>query len=214
MRFDEAQIDALRQKVADTMTDFRFTHTAEVEKMAVRLGELYGIEDIGLLRAAALLHDITKELDTQSQLELISKAGISPDEYDAKAHKTLHAVSAPYVIKRDHPHFACPELLDAVRYHTTGRAGMSLYECIIYLADYIDMSRKFKECVYLRNLFFDAHPENMSAEERKYHLYAVMLRSLDMTLESLEREGSPISKLSAEAREWLSGELEGDPSST
>ena len=45
------------------------------------------------------------------------------------------------------------ELINAVRYHTTGRADMSICEKIIFLADYIDMSRKFDDCVKLRNYF-------------------------------------------------------------
>ena len=53
-----------------------------------------------------------------------------------------------------------PELVSAVRYHTTGRADMTIAEKIIYLADFIDMSRKFEDCVVLRDYFFDFDFEN------------------------------------------------------
>lgn len=208
MRFSEEMLSSLRERVSGGMSDYRFIHTAEVEKMAVRLGKLYEVEDIGLLRAAALLHDVTKELDTQAQLELLRASGVPAEEYDIRAPKTLHAVSAPIVIKKEYPEFALPELLDAVRYHTTGRANMSLYECIIYLADYIDMSRRFEDCVYLRNAFFGASPEKMDAAERRRHLYSIMLESIEMTLRTLKKEGSPISALSTEAKAWLERELE------
>jgi HD superfamily phosphohydrolase YqeK len=77
---------------------------------------------------------------------------------------------------------------------------MSVCEMIIYLADYIDDSRKFDDCVKLRNYFWDAHPENMSAEQREEHLLRTLLLSFDMTLTSLTNEGSPISIETVSAR--------------
>ena len=56
---NDRQLDTLRASVMASMSDFRFNHTAEVEKMAVRLGEIYAPEKLNELRAAALLHDIT-----------------------------------------------------------------------------------------------------------------------------------------------------------
>ena len=58
---NDAALDALRERVKGTMSEKRFAHTAAVERMVVRLGELYCPELIPELRAAALLHDITKE---------------------------------------------------------------------------------------------------------------------------------------------------------
>ena len=57
----EDQLSALREKISSGMSAKRFRHTAEVEKMVIRLGELYAPDKISERRAAALLHDITKE---------------------------------------------------------------------------------------------------------------------------------------------------------
>ena len=185
------------------MSDFRFVHTAEVEKMAERLGRLYAPDKLDLLRAAALLHDITKEKRAEEQIAMLREAGESVSDFDIASPKTLHARTAPLEIKQKYAEFAHPELLDAVRYHTTGRADMSLCECIIFLADYIDESRKFDDCIYLRNYFWGAEPEKMDADERLKHLYATMIKAFDLTLEGLVAEKSPISVGSIEARNSL-----------
>lgn len=200
MRFSEESLIALYNSVREQMSEYRFTHTAEVEKMAVRLGNLYAPDKLDILRAAALLHDITKEYGIDAHAELIERGGESLSALDRLSYKTLHARSAVELIKEKYGDFAYSEVLDAVRYHTTGRADMSVCEMIIYLADYIDDSRRFDDCVKLRNYFWDAHPENMSAEQREEHLLRTLLLSFDMTLTSLVTEGSPISIETVSAR--------------
>ena len=200
MRFSEESLIALYNSVREQMSEYRFTHTAEVEKMAVRLGNLYAPDKLDILRAAALLHDITKEYGIDAHAELIERGGESLSALDRLSYKTLHARSAVELIKEKYGDFAYSEVLDAVRYHTTGRADMSVCEMIIYLADYIDDSRRFDDCVKLRNYFWDAHPENMSAEQREEHLLRTLLLSFDMTLTSLVAEGSPISIETVSAR--------------
>jgi nicotinate-nucleotide adenylyltransferase len=200
MRFSEESLTALYESVRTQMSEYRFTHTAEVEKMAVRLGKLYAPDKLDVLRAAALLHDITKEYTIDAHAELIERGGESLSALDRLSYKTLHARSAVELIKEKYSEFADLDVLDAVRYHTTGRADMSVCEMIIYLADYIDDSRKFDDCVKLRNYFWDAHPENMSAEQKEEHLLRTLLLSFDMTLTALTKEGSPISVETVSAR--------------
>lgn len=200
MRFSEESLTALYESVREQMSEYRFVHTAEVEKMAVRLGKLYAPDKLDKLRAAALLHDITKEYTVDAHAKLIERGGESLSALDRLSYKTLHARSAVELIKEKYSEFADIDVLDAVRYHTTGRADMSVCEMIIYLADYIDDSRKFDDCVKLRNYFWDAHPENMSAEQREEHLLRTLLLSFDMTLTSLTNEESPISIETVSAR--------------
>ena len=207
MRFSDAQIDALRERVRGSMSDYRFIHTAEVEKMAARIGELYAPDKLDILRAAALLHDVTKELKRDEQIEMLRVAGEDVTALELASHKTFHARTAVYAILRDYPEFADGELLAAVRYHTTGRADMSICEKIIFLADYIDMSRKFDDCVKLRNYFWDAHPENMSESERERHLLQTILIGLDSTLSSLIEEGAPTDPDSVSARNFIINQL-------
>ena len=207
MRFTDAQIDALRERVRASMSDFRFIHTAEVEKMAARIGEIYAPDKIDILRVAALLHDITKEIDVDGQIALLGSNGERTGSFERLSYKTLHARTAIYAIMRDYLEFANEEVLRAVRYHTTGRADMSICEMIVYLADYIDESRKFEDCIKLRNYFWNARPEEMNESEREEHLLRTLLLSFDMTLTSLINEGSPTSVESIEARNFIISKL-------
>lgn len=203
MRFDESMLDRLRASVSGGMSSKRFTHTAAVEKMAARLGELYASDKIDILRAAALLHDITKEYSSEKQLQICREFGIIISKQDILTPKTFHAKTASALIPTLYPEFADPEVISAVRWHTTGRADMSLLEKLVYLADYIDESRVFPDCVVLRSLFWDAAPEKMDARERDEHLTRVLICSFDMTLTGLIKDKEPISDDTFAARNWL-----------
>ncbi len=171
--------------------------------MAARLGELYAPEKINILRAAALLHDITKECSPQWHIDLCAQRGIELEADALIAHKTLHAISAAAIIREEFGELVTDEIIGCVRWHTTGREGMTLCEKLIYLADYIDMSRTFEDCVVLREYFFAAEPEKMSESERLEHLNSTLIRSFDMTVRGLLDDGYPISGDTVRARNSL-----------
>ena len=203
MIITEEMLDTLRLEVCEGMSPKRFLHTAEVEKMAAYLGSLYAPDKIPLLRAAALLHDVTKEYPYETQIELCQKYGVELEADAYFAPKTLHARTAAVIIPERFPSFADAEIISCVRYHTTGRADMTLCEKLIYLADYIDMSRTFEDCVKLRNYFLAAEPEKLSESERLEHLNNTLILSFDMTLRILAEEGTPISLDTMAARNQL-----------
>ena len=171
--------------------------------MAERIGRIYAPDKLYILRAAALLHDITKEYSANLQLKICAEYNISLTEGDVYAAKTLHARTAAALIPERYPNFAIPEVVSAVRWHTTGRAQMTVSEKIIYLADYIDMSRKFSDCVELRDYFFSKDASKMSEDERMAHLDDTLLISLDMTIRGLLEKGAPIADATIGARNEL-----------
>lgn len=199
----EEMLADLRAEIGGGMSPYRFRHTAEVEKMVERLAALYAPEDSLVLRAAALLHDLTKEASFSEQVDLCEQYGVRLTPTDLATAKTLHARTAAAVIPHRYPSFADREILSAVRWHTTGRAGMTVSEWLLYLADYIDLSRQFEDCVRLRSFFWDAHPEQMDEGARLLHLYDTLILSLDMTVSALLAEGTPISEDSIRARNEL-----------
>ena len=203
MKFEDAALDRLRESVSGLMSEKRFRHTAAVEKMAARLGALYVPDKIDILRAAALLHDITKEYPTDLQVQICKQFGIRISKQDILTPKTFHAKTAAALIPSQYPEFADDEVISAVRWHTTGRANMRLLEKIVYLADYIDESRSFPDCVALRDMFWRAEPEKMTAKERLFHLNRVLIRSFDMTLANLIEESAPVSSATFAARNYL-----------
>lgn len=203
----EAMLDALRERVEKEMSPKRFFHTAAVEKMAVYLGELYAPDMIPKLRAAALLHDITKEYSTEQHIAICEKEGVELDADAIFAPKTLHARTAAVLIPHLYPEFADREIIDCVRWHTTGKADMTLEQKLIYLADYIDTSRTFDDCVRLREYFMSQMPEQMDAAQRLTHLTRTLVMSFDMTVVGLISDGLPISRDTVEARNTLVREL-------
>lgn len=203
MIFSQEMIDTLREQVRNSMSERRFVHTAEVEKMAVRLGELYAPDKLDVLAVAALLHDITKEKSTEEQLSLLSSHNIELKAEDRLSPKTLHARTAVIFVKERFPFFATEEVINAIRRHTTGSADMTLCDMIIYLADYIDMSRTFDDCVFLREYFWGKDPRDMEYGERYRHLLQTLAISFDMTIKALIEEKSVISVETVEARNAL-----------
>ena len=201
--FGVAARGALREAVKKELSPYRYAHTLGVEDMAARLAALFCPEREGLLCAAALLHDITKEYDGERQREILAAHGITLRPDEAASPKIWHGITAPLVIAERFPAFAHPALLSAVRWHTTGHWGLTRTEALLYLADYIEEGREFADCVALRHLFFDAAPEKMSREARLCHLQRVLLASLELTLAELEKSGAPACLDSKAAAEFL-----------
>ena len=190
---NNALILQLRELVTADMSPKRARHTLAVEQMAARLSVLYCPEKEQMLRIAALLHDVTKEWSTECHAAFLKEHGITPTAMDLAAPKTLHAKTAALLIPEQYSEYADGEVISAVRYHTTGREDMTLCEQIVYLADYIDDSRTFPDCVTLRNAFWDAEPENMTQEQREAHLLRVLVQSFDLTIAGLIEDGAPVS---------------------
>lgn len=199
----ESILDDLRGHIASKMSPKRLRHTLAVEDMAAKLCALFCPEETLKMRAAALLHDITKELDTEEQISLCQKYELPVTRADILSPKTFHARTAAALIAAEYPALADPTVVAAVRWHTTGRVGMTLTEQLLYLADYIDASRTFHSCVVLRRYFWGAEPEKMNAEERMRLLRQTLAFSFDLTMRDLLDDGALIAKETVEARNEL-----------
>ena len=202
----EEMLCVLREDIMRKMSLKRFRHTVAVEEMVAKLCKLYCPEEELSLRAAALLHDVTKENTTEEQVALCEKYGLTVTEQDLLAPKTFHARTAAALIPVVYPQFANETVICAVRWHTTGHADMTLTEKLLYLADYIDESRSFHNCVLLRRYFWGADPVSMKDEERAQLLRDTLILSYDMTVRDLLEDGVPIAEDSVCARNQLLGE--------
>lgn len=203
IEIQESMLADLRERVMGLMSPKRFRHTVAVEEMTARLCALFCPEQTNALRAAALLHDITKELSVEAHEEICRRYGLTVTDADRLAPKTLHARTASALIADEYPAFADPTVISAVRWHTTGHAGMTLTEKLVYLADYIDESRTFPACVLLRRYFWGAEPARLTQGERDALLRDTLLLSYDLTVRDLLDEGKPIASDTVEARNEL-----------
>ena len=204
------QIEKLREKVSALLSEKRMKHVLAVEDMAFRIGLLYFFNDdevLLLLRVAALLHDVTKELSDDEQLALLDSYSVKPLPEELDSMPTIHALTAALLIPDKFPEFSDHRVVDAVRYHTTGREGMSIFEKIVFLADYIDDTRTYPSCIALREEFFSSKPAEMTYDERVRHLDRAALKSIDNTLSYLRLKERSIHPLTLEAQNDLKARL-------
>ena len=129
----------------------RVAHVRGCEAEARRLAERWNA-DPDKAAEAAILHDCTKKEELDEQLRLCEKYGIIPDEVERVNGKLLHAKTGAAVAERE---FGMrPDVVSAIRWHTTGKPGMTLLEKIMYMADYIEPNREFEGVGKLRELAY------------------------------------------------------------
>lgn len=206
-KWTKEEIADLRRRISDGMTEKRFRHTLAVEEMTRRLANIFECERTEEMCVAAILHDVTKECTTEEQIQLCRHFGLEVTRQDILSPKTFHARTAAALIGEKYPEFADETVISCVRWHTTGHEGMTLEEQLVYLADYIDATRLFPDCVRLRNYFFDAQPEKMEREDLMVHLYRTLLMSFDMTIRALLDDDSIISPQTVMARNEIAARL-------
>lgn len=204
----EDMLIALRADIEKRLSPYRMKHTLGVEQMAARLAALYCPEKEMLLRAAALLHDVTKELPDAEQLQIFADHGITLRPDEQASPKVWHGMTAALIIPRSYPDFADAELISAVRWHTTGRQGMTLCDALLYLADIIEEGREFADCIALRHAFFDPVPEKMNTTARLRHLHNVLLLSYENLIPKLQARGGTVCLDSIAAYEDLTNRTE------
>ena len=134
----------------DTLGKGRRRHSLCVAEQAVRLARRYGA-DPEQAEIAGLLHDVAKEFSIEQKQRLLREFGVYLDDVTRRLPTLWHAVlGAAYAKQR--LGVREPEVLSAIRYHTTGRAGMTLLEKVIYIADYTSADRTYPDADNMRRI--------------------------------------------------------------
>ncbi len=199
IKLTKNDLSLLSEKIKPYLTEKRYAHTIAVAAEAAKLAKIYLPEDENRLIASALLHDITKKADHKKQLQYCEEFGIIIDSGDNPAPSVFHAITAECVAARDFRDFTDRDILSGVRWHTTGRAEMSVFEALIFLADYIEPTRDFPDCIKLRKYFYDKLNDG---EDAYSVLTDTMILAFDMTLKLLIENGDRIDKNTTEARNY------------
>ncbi len=136
----------------ENIDDKRLSHSIGTANEAVKLAHIYGADEKKAY-TAGLLHDVAKGRCKYGFSKLAAEYGIEIDEIESKNIELIHGrLGAAMIEKQLGIHDE--EILAAVRWHTTGRMGMSLLEKIIYLADLIEPGRHFKGIDAIRDLAY------------------------------------------------------------
>jgi predicted HD superfamily hydrolase involved in NAD metabolism len=181
----------MMNKVREEMPEKRWQHTIGVMETAVELAGRFGADTVKA-EMAAILHDYCKFWPTERQAEVIRGSGTGLDvlNYD----KELWHAHAGAVIAPSHFGVEDEEVLDAIRYHTSGREGMTQLDKIVCLADYMEPGRDFPGVKEIRKL-------------AKHSLEEALVAGFDTTITFLISKGKRIYPLTVLARNGLIQEL-------
>lgn len=186
-------LEKIRQTIPKYVKGEKLNHIFFVEKEATAIAQklflVYNISGMYLndIKAAALLHDLTKQLDLKAQLDLCDRFGISPDEPPSCA--ILHGRTAAYMARElfninDY-------VFSAIFNHTTGAFNMGLFDKIIFIADYTEESRTYKSCIYVREFLHNALDDTGSLSLSDA-LDEAIIMSIDNTVNKLIEQGKII----------------------
>ncbi|EKN64388.1 metal dependent phosphohydrolase [Neobacillus bataviensis LMG 21833] len=126
--------------VKKQLTEHRYQHTLGVMETAITLAAQYGVDE-KKAEEAAIFHDYAKFRPKDEMRGIIVSQGF-PEDLLAYNSELWHAPVGAYLVEKE-AGITDQEVLDAIRYHTSGRPGMTLLEKVIYLADYIEPGRHF-----------------------------------------------------------------------
>lgn len=185
---EDAYLKHLRKKLSKKLDKKRFSHTMGVAYTALNLAMAQG-EDLYKAYLAGLLHDNAKCIPSDKKLELCQKYKLIPNQAEEQNPDLLHAKLGA-VLAREKYHVEDETVIKAIRYHTTGRPGMSVLEQIIYIADYIEPNRKMlPDLPRIRAMAFS-------------DLNGAMVLILQSTLAFLKEKGSVIDEMTQETYEY------------
>jgi len=144
--------DWLRARAHSMLKPERIPHVDGCEIESLRLAKRWGVNTDDA-REAAILHDITKKLSPEENISILERHGVTVGNLEVAEEKLLHAKSGAELARSE---FGVSEdVANAIRWHTTGRAGMSDLEKVIYVADYIEPVRDFEGVEALRALAYE-----------------------------------------------------------
>lgn len=140
--------DEKKKYLKEHLSPKRYQHSLNVAVECRKLAEKYG-EDPDKAYFAGLLHDVCKELSGEEQKKLVLESGFSVCREELETRSLWHAVAGAYFIKT---HFGVEDIdiLNSIRFHTVGRAGMSRLEEIVYLGDLVSADRTYKDVEKMR----------------------------------------------------------------
>lgn len=152
--------DVLIEAVSSQMPAKRWEHTKGVMETAVILAGRFGADPVKA-ELAAILHDVAKYWPVQKLHQMMVEHKLSEEllHYDKQL---WHAEVGAFVAEHEYG-VTDAEVLDAIRYHTSGRIGMTLLDKVVCLADYMEPGRDFPGVNNIRELANHSLEEALAA---------------------------------------------------
>lgn len=183
----------LSGQLSEELDKKRYAHTLGVAYTAVSLAMAHGT-DMYNAYLAGLLHDNAKCISSEKKRKLCKKYDIVLNEAEDKNPDLLHAKLGA-IRAREKYHVEDRAVLEAIKYHTTGKPAMTELEKIIYIADYIEPNRKM----------LPGLPEIRATAFRDLNRAMVLI--LKNTLAYLREKGVFIDPMTLETYEYYKEEI-------
>ena len=148
----ETKAAEIEKYIKTKLTPERYTHVLSVRDLALDLAKKYEA-DLRQINLAVLLHDCAKWMRTSEQYEAAANHGIQLDEIERHNPSLVHAPVGA-MLAASHFDVDTPEILDAIRVHTTGSGKMTLIDKILYVADFAEPTRNHAEAHAVRELAY------------------------------------------------------------
>jgi predicted HD superfamily hydrolase involved in NAD metabolism len=175
----------------EQLDEKRYEHSLGVERMAVKLAEIYG-EDVEKADFAGRYHDIAKCFDQETMDEYVKKYDL--DESLLGNKSLAHSKVGAAILEHEYG-VTDKEVIDAVKSHTTGVYGMSVLQEIIYVSDAIEDGRGYAGLKALQKL---------AAED----LDAACIAVMEFAIEDIAAKGKVLDKDTLEARDYIISRIE------
>ncbi len=143
---DEELLDIIKKQLSNK----RWKHTVNVVKAAKSLALTWHVDE-AKAEFSAYCHDYAKEFSDEESAGFIRKYHLPEKFFDYM--EIAHGPVAAAILENVYG-VADEDILNAVRYHTTGRANMSLLEKIVNLADLIEEGRDYVGVDEIRQLAY------------------------------------------------------------
>lgn len=174
-----ASLKKLRKEMEKELHTKRYEHTLSVAYTAASLAMVHGV-DTNRAMIAGMLHDCAKCLSSKKLISLCKKHNLPMSEVEIQNPTALlHAKAGSFLAHKKYG-IEDEEVLNAIKYHTTGRPDMGKLEKILYIADYIEPGR--------------THAANLSQIRKLAYqdLDKALMRILEDTLAYLHSTGGVI----------------------
>ncbi|MBP3877533.1 MAG: bis(5'-nucleosyl)-tetraphosphatase (symmetrical) YqeK [Lachnospiraceae bacterium] len=132
-------LEEMSKKLRKYIDSNRYYHTQGVRFMSAALAMAHR-GDIHKAETAGLLHDCAKCISDSKKIKICDKNKIEITKVERENPFLLHAKVGAYIAEEKYG-VHDPQILDAIRFHTTGRPGMHQLEQIVFIADYIEPRR-------------------------------------------------------------------------
>lgn len=198
---NELRLQYIRNSLVRYEEPQRLEHTLGVYRECLWMSKVFGLseEDSYSLCAAALLHDIAKTLPLEKALLLAEKQGKT---LKTDVPTVIHQYTGAMLALED---FGCDmvndDMLSAIECHTTGKAGMTALDKMLFVADFTEAGRKYRSCMEYREYLHDGCEKiNKNDKNARYRLLDdVTKRIVGYTITYLTEKGKKIDPSMIEA---------------